>query len=116
MEVNKADLLKNIQNFIGAENDLAVKEAQHQIGIFKAVYEQEIEAYELEEKENALNPAEEDLNVAILEAIASFEKNEAKKKMEKEKGEKANLKLKDLCGVEEHKNMKPKFHLEKFMN
>ena len=51
MEVNKADLLKNIQNFIGAENDLAIKEAQHQIGIFKAVYEQEIEAYEkLEEK------------------------------------------------------------------
>ncbi|GIR59223.1 MAG: hypothetical protein CM15mP65_18040 [Crocinitomicaceae bacterium] len=25
MEVNKADLLKNIQNFIGAENDLAVR-------------------------------------------------------------------------------------------
>ena len=94
MEVNKADLLKNIQNFIGAENDLAVKEAQHQIGVFKAVYDQEIEAYELEEKENTLNPAEEDLNVAILEAIASFEKNETKKKMEKEKGEKANLILK----------------------
>ena len=53
MEVNKADLLKNIQNFIGAENDLAVKEALHQIGIFKAVYEQEVEAYEkLEEKED----------------------------------------------------------------
>ena len=96
MEVNKADLLKNIQNFIGAENDLAVKEAQHQISIFKAVYEQEIEEYEkLEEKENTLNPAEEDLNVAILEAIASFEKNEAKKTAEKEKGEKANLKLKE---------------------
>ena len=59
MEVNKADLLKNIQNFIGAENDLAVKEAQHQISIFKAVYEQEIEAYEkLEEKENTPNPAD----------------------------------------------------------
>ena len=80
MEVNKSDLLKNIQNFIGAENDLAIKEAQHQIGIFKAVYEQEIEAYgKLEEKENTLNPAEEELNVAILKAIASFEKNEAKK-------------------------------------
>ena len=96
MEVNKADLLKNIQNFIGAENDLAVKEAQHQISIFKAVYEEEIEAFKkLEGKENTLNPAEEDLNVAILQAIASFEKNEAKKKMEKEKGEKANLKLKE---------------------
>ena len=96
MEVNKADLLKNIQNFIGAENDLAIKEAQHQIGIFKAVYEQEVEAYEkLEEKEDTPNPAEEELNVAIREAIASFEKNEAKKAAEKEKGEKANLKLKE---------------------
>ena len=35
MEVNKADLLKNIQNFIGAENNLAIKEAQHQIGTLK---------------------------------------------------------------------------------
>ena len=96
MEVNKADLLKNIQNFIGAENDLAIKEAQHQIGIFKAVYEQEVEDYEkLEEKEDTPNPAEEELNVAIREAIASFEKNEAKKAAEKEKGEKANLKLKE---------------------
>ena len=96
MEVNKADLLKNIQNFIGAENDLAIKEAQHQIGIFKAVYEQEVEAYEkLEEKEDTPNPAEEELNIAILKAIASFEKNEAKKKTEKEKREKANLKLKE---------------------
>ena len=96
MEVNKADLLKNIQNFIGAENDLAIKEAQHQIGIFKAVYEQEVEAYDkLEEKEDTPNPAEEELNVAIREAIASFEKNEAKKAAEKEKGEKANLKLKE---------------------
>ena len=52
MEVNKADLLKNIQNFI--ERNLAIKEAQHQIGIFKAVYEQ-VEAYEkLEEKEDTL--------------------------------------------------------------
>ena len=55
MEINKTDLLKNIQNFIGAENDLAIKEAQHQIGIFKAVYEQEVEAYKkLEEKEGLL--------------------------------------------------------------
>lgn len=96
MEVNKTDLLKNIQNFVGAVNDLAIKEAQHQIGIFKAVYEQEVEAYEkLEEKEDKPNPAEEELNVAIREAIASFEKNEAKKAAEKEKGKKANLKLKE---------------------
>ena len=80
MEVNKADLLKNIQNFIGAENDLAIKEAQHQIGIFKAVYEQEIEAYEkLEEKGDATHPKEEETNAAILKAIEAFEKNEAKK-------------------------------------
>ena len=86
MEVNKADLLKNIQNFIGAENDLAIKEAQHQIGIFKAVYEQEVEAYDkLEEKEDTPNPAEEELNVAIQEAIASFEKNEAKKRLKKKR-------------------------------
>ena len=96
MDVNKADLLKNIQNFIGAENDLAIKEAQHQIGIFKAIYDQEVDAYEkLEEKENALHPSVGELNVAILKAIASFEKNESNKAAEKEKQEKTNLKLKE---------------------
>ena len=96
MEVNKADLLKNIQNFIGAENDLAIKEAQHQIGIFKAVYDQEVDAYEkLDEKEEAVHPSEGEINVAILKAIASFEKNESKKAAEKEKEEKTNLKLKE---------------------
>ena len=96
MDVNKADLLKNIQNFIGAENDLAIKEAQHQIGIFKAIYDQEVDAYEkLEEKEKALHPSVDELNVAILKAIASFEKNESNKAAEKEKQEKTNLKLKE---------------------
>jgi hypothetical protein len=96
MDVNKADLLKNIQNFIGAENDLAIKEAQHQIGIFKAIYDQEVDAYEkLEEKEKALHPSVGELNVAILKAIASFEKNESNKAAEKEKQEKTNLKLKE---------------------
>ena len=96
MDVNKADLLKKIQNFIGAENDLAIKEAQHQIGIFKAIYDQEVDAYEkLEEKEKALHPSVDELNVAILKAIASFEKNESNKAAEKEKQEKTNLKLKE---------------------
>ena len=96
MDVNKADLLKNIQNFIGAENDLAIKEAQHQIGIFKAIYDQEVDAYEkLEEKEKALHPSVDELNVAILKAITSFEKNESNKAAEKEKQEKTNLKLKE---------------------
>ena len=96
MEVNKADLLKNIQNFIGAENDLAIKEAQHQIGIFKAVYDQEVDAYEkLDLKEETVHPSEGELNVAILKAIASFEKNESKKAAEKEKEKKTNLKLKE---------------------
>ena len=96
MDVNKADLLKKIQNFIGAENDLAIKEAQHQIGIFKAIYDQEVDAYEkLEEKEKALHPSVDELNVAILKAIATFEKNESNKAAEKEKQEKTNLKLKE---------------------
>ena len=52
---------------------LLSKKAQHQIGIFKAVYEQEVEAYEkLEEKEDTPNPAEEELNVAIHRSDSVF--------------------------------------------
>ena len=96
MDVNKADLLKSIQNFVGAENELALKEAKHQISIFKALFDQEVEAYEkLEEKEDATHPQEEETNAAILKAVEAFEKNEAKKEAAKSKDEKANLKLKE---------------------
>ena len=67
MDVNKADLLRSIQNFVGAENELALKEAKHQISIFKALFDQEVEAYEkLDEKEDATHPKEEETNAAIL--------------------------------------------------
>ena len=96
MDVNKADLLKSIQNFVGAENELALKEAKHQISIFKALFDQEVEAYEkLDEKEDATHPKEEETNAAILKAVEAFEKNEAKKEAAKSKDEKANLKLKE---------------------
>ena len=95
MDVNKADLLKSIQNFVGAENELALKEAKHQISIFKALFDQEVEAYEkLDEKEDATIQKRE-TNAAILKAIEAFEKNEAKKEAAKSKDEKANLKLKE---------------------
>ena len=74
MDVNKADLLKSIQNFVGAENELALKEAKHQISIFKALFDQEVEAYEkLEEKEDATHPQEEETNAAILKAAFEYD-------------------------------------------
>ena len=35
MGLNKDEILKNINSFLGADNELAIKEAEHQIKIFE---------------------------------------------------------------------------------
>ena len=39
MSNQKEDLLKSITSFINADNELAIKEAEHQIKVFNAIYE-----------------------------------------------------------------------------
>ena len=34
MQLDKEEILKNIKSFLEAKNDLAIKEAEHQIKIF----------------------------------------------------------------------------------
>ena len=43
MEIDKVEILKKIKSFLGAENELAIKEAKHQIKIFELVFEKEIQ-------------------------------------------------------------------------
>ena len=45
MELDKEEILKNINSFLGAKNELAIKEAEHQIKIFKAILDKELENY-----------------------------------------------------------------------
>ena len=97
MSTQKEDLLKSITFFIGAENELAIKEAEHQIVVFNALLENEISNFnklskneeELEDK-SVLDPIKEELNINILNAIDKFNKHQQKKKTAKEKGEKEN--------------------------
>ena len=45
MGLNKDEILKNINSFLGADNELAIKEAEHQIKIFEVILEKEIEEF-----------------------------------------------------------------------
>ena len=42
MDLNKDNVLKSIKSFIGADNELAIKEAEHQIKIFDVVFQKEL--------------------------------------------------------------------------
>ena len=76
MSNQKEDLLKSITSFITADNELAIKEAEHQIKVFNAIYEKEITQFkETNKKENEIeenhlaDPAIDQTNLSILEAI-----------------------------------------------
>jgi hypothetical protein len=98
MSTQKEDLLKSIRSFISADNNLAIKEAEHQIVIFKAILEKEVALFQEEsektDEDNSItltDPKQEEINVDILNAIEEFNKNQQKKKAAKEKSEKENL-------------------------
>ena len=101
MSTQKEDLLKSISSFIQADNELALKEAEHQIKIFNAIYDKEIVAYKEaydganeEEKTTLSSPENEEINIAIHKAIDQFRKEQEKKQKAKEKGEEENLEAK----------------------
>ena len=110
MSTQKEDLLKSIRSFISADNNLAIKEAEHQIVIFKAILEKEVALFQEEsektDEDNSItltDPKQEEINVDILNAIEEFNKNQQKKKAAKEKSEKEKKKplthLAQLCGT-----------------
>ena len=49
MQINKGNILKSIESFIGADNELAIKEAEHQIKVFEVVFQKEVESFKKEE-------------------------------------------------------------------
>ena len=96
MQINKENILKSIESFIGADNELAIKEAEHQIKVFEVVFQKEIENFQEkgEEGEKNLNPENEQENILILKAIQAFKKEQVDKKNKKKEEEKSNIKLK----------------------
>ena len=96
MQINKENILKSIESFIGADNELAIKEAEHQIKVFEVVFHKEIESFQEkgEEDEKNLNPENGQENILILKAIDVFREAQADKKNKKKKEEKSNIKLK----------------------
>ena len=96
MQLNKEDVLKSIRSFIGANNELAVKEATHQIKVFEVIFQNEIESFQEkgEENEKNINPENDQENILIFKAIEEFKKEQTQKKDKKKKEEKSNIKLK----------------------
>ena len=96
MQINKENILKSIESFIEADNELAIKEAEHQIKVFEAVFQKEVENFQekSEENEKNLNPENEEENILILKAIQAFKKAQEDKKNKIKKEEKSKIKLK----------------------
>ena len=72
MGLNKDEILKNINSFLGADNELAIKEAEHQIKIFEVFYEKEIEEFNKSESNKLENPEKDSKNIEIIKTIKLF--------------------------------------------
>lgn len=96
MQINKENILKSIESFIEADNELAIKEAEHQIKVFEVVFQKEVESFQEKghEDEKKLNPENEQENIKILKTIEEFKKAQLDKKNKKKKEEKTNINLK----------------------
>ena len=81
MDLNKDNVLKSIKSFIGADNELAIKEAEHQIKIFDVVFQKELLEYSKKDetkKDESLSPDKLEENILILEAIDNYKKEKTK--------------------------------------
>ena len=98
MDLNKDNVLKSIKSFIGADNELAIKEAEHQIKIFDVVFQKELLEYSEKDetkKDESLSPDKLEENILILEAIDNYKKEKTKIKEKKAKKEKLNIQSKE---------------------
>ncbi len=96
--MEKENILKNLNSFSTAENELAIKEANHLIDVFKAIYIKEVETFNTisdDDKEaESINPKDDELNIQINTIIDNFKKAQKEKKELKEKKEQSNIKTK----------------------
>jgi len=96
--MEKEDILKNLVAFSTAENELAIKEANHLIDVFKAIFSKEVEDYSTNADNNEsielVDPNKDELNIKINAAIEDFQKKQKEKKDLKEKKEQSNINTK----------------------
>ncbi|MBM78693.1 MAG: hypothetical protein CL846_09440 [Crocinitomicaceae bacterium] len=95
--MEKEEILKNLLAFSTAENELAIKEANHIIDVFNAIYSKEVESYKNSTENDefeTVNPEKDDLNIKILSIIKEFKEAQKEKKEKKEKKEQSNIKIK----------------------
>ena len=90
MELNKDEILKNINSFLGAENELAIKEAEHQIKIFEVILEKELKEYQKTDSKEVENPEKDSKNNEIIRSIKQF-RDDLKRKKEKRKFEEKKI-------------------------
>jgi hypothetical protein len=96
MELDKEEILKNIKSFLGAKNELAIKEAEHQIKIFKAILDKEVENYKNQDDgiDVKTDPKEDPKNIELLNVIKDYNENQEKEKAKKLKIENKNIEIK----------------------
>ena len=94
MGLNKDEILKNINSFFGADNELAIKEAEHQIKIFEVILEKEIEDFNKSESNELENPEKDPKNIEIIKSIKLFSDGLKRKKEKRKKEEKKNTETK----------------------
>ena len=96
--MEKEDILKNLTSFSTAENELAIKEANHLVDVFNALYLKEIESYtnssENEDGAELTDPKEDELNSKINAVIDQFKKAQKEKKEQEAKKEQSNIRTK----------------------
>jgi len=94
MQLNKESILKRIKSFLGADNELALKEAEHQIKIFEVIFEKEIEDFKKSEPKEIEDPEKDSNNIEIINAIKLFKEDQKRKKEKRKKEEKTNTEAK----------------------
>ena len=100
--MEKQEIKKNLEAFIHAENELAIKEAKHLIQVFNAIYLKEVEAFNNLEENSAIeteneqppHPKENEINKEINALIEAFNKNRKAQKEKAEKEIQSNIEIK----------------------
>ena len=97
--MEKIEIKKNLEAFVNAENELAIKEANHLIQVFNALFQKEMEEYKnVAEPDNPelekLDPEQEPINLEINKLITDFINKRKEQKEEAQKQAKSNIEKK----------------------
>ena len=97
--MEKKEILNSLKSFVNAENELAIKEANHLIKVFNALLANEAKKHEVElsseDSENLIDPMKDEENIAILDLIETFNSKRKEEQKASKKKEEDNLKRKN---------------------